>query len=31
METVLSQKHLEYQQEILNESGHQNWHNVVVN
>ncbi len=30
METVLSQKHLEYQQEILNESGHQNWHKVLV-
>lgn len=31
MDTVLSYKQLEYQQEILNESGHQNWHKVTIN
>lgn len=30
MEIALSPKQLEYQREILNESGHQEWHKIVV-
>lgn len=30
MNDILCAKHLEYQAEILNESGHQNWHKVQV-
>ena len=30
MNEVLSLKHLEYQNEILNESGHQSWHKVTL-